>query len=714
MDDIIEAIENLKLWTSDLEQRYDTVNFDDVISSLNQMVEALTKDGNDKTVIAEKLSQNNVNTLLSFLIIFNKRGDVYDDAKEKSAEIAAELSKTDVGRSHCSNSSLINSLLVLLSSDNNSIIVQACRALGNICYDNDYGRSIVNELQGCDKLIRLLQSQLTEANQEQLRTVSTGFLLNLINNYDLTMERLLDLNLIDMMCNYITKFAEEDDVCLHVLLILNCLADNEIGRKKLIEKNICDYLVSLMDVEISSDVVEAVLDLVGNLAEDDVVKYQLAKTGLCNNLLKILKTTEKTEEESVNVVKISCDLIVLLLTGDESMSYLYNDGKGLVYQECIQWLSSSNDTLQTAAALAIGNFARKDENCIKMVAEGISGQLINVIRKHNGADGDIQLQHAILSAIRNLAIPSVNKRPLLDLDVIDAILPMINVKTFPVVFKLLGAMRMLMDGQNDAAISLGTNMSCISRIIEWCETDDHPGVKGEANRLLAWIIKNSKSSEVMKLVVDKGGLPFLVSMMNSEHSVMQNEALIALAIVCVTIIDRAEDSLVNTEFAKNLKSIISEEMYGPEVRSNALTLASAACKSGKLKSGLIDVGIKQLVSNLSSSDNQIFIFFRCSAYFEPHTLEYLVTMVSTLVCLLLTTSLMMSSIVLVVDSQVNFSPGWGGGKRMDPWLFTASSSTASSPSCSNSIETIKRIYELIQREAMKMKQCSTAVVDRSL
>ena len=99
-----------------------------------------------------------------------------------------------------------------------------------------------------------------------------------------------------------------------------------------------------MDIEVSSEVVEAVLELIGNLAEDgksassniakilptfssililhlkfhflDIVKYQLATTSLCDKLLKFLKTSQTTpDDESLNVTKVACDLIVLMLTG---------------------------------------------------------------------------------------------------------------------------------------------------------------------------------------------------------------------------------------------------------------------------------------------------------------------------------------------------------------------------------------------------------------
>ena len=43
---------------------------------------------------------------------------------------------------------------------------------------------------------------------------------------------------------------------------------------------------------------------------------------------------------------------------DESMLILYDNGNGLVYKEICEWLKSTNQQLQLAGALAMGNFAR--------------------------------------------------------------------------------------------------------------------------------------------------------------------------------------------------------------------------------------------------------------------------------------------------------------------------------------------------------------------
>ena len=64
-------------------------------------------------------------------------------------------------------------------------------------------------------------------------------------------------------------------------------------------------------------------------------------------------------------------------------------------------------------------------------------------------------------------------------------------------------------------------------------------IAGEANRLVASLIKNSSQcKDVMLMVARCGALPHLVHMTAAEHLVMQNEAIVALTIL-VTILTGA-------------------------------------------------------------------------------------------------------------------------------------------------------------------------------
>lgn len=48
---------------------------------------------------------------------------------------------------------------------------------------------------------------------------------------------------------------------------------------------------------------------------------------------------------------------------------------------------------------------------------------------------------------RNLVIPAQNKPVMLADGLLEVVYPMLSIPTFPVVFKLLGTLRMVIDGQ---------------------------------------------------------------------------------------------------------------------------------------------------------------------------------------------------------------------------------------------------------------------------
>lgn len=88
-----------------------------------------------------------------------------------------------------------------------------------------------------------------------------------------------------------------------------------------------------------------------------------------------------------------------------------------------------------------------DLHCIKMVESGVHKDFLQLLKKHNGQEGDVRLQHALISALRNLAIPASNKAIILKDGALEILTPMINCCTLTVAFKLLASLRMLVDGQ---------------------------------------------------------------------------------------------------------------------------------------------------------------------------------------------------------------------------------------------------------------------------
>ncbi|KAK2186270.1 hypothetical protein NP493_207g02024 [Ridgeia piscesae] len=768
------------------------------------------------------------------------------DCAGKAAQVVAEITKTEDARGPSVQAGLVSPLLMLLKDDQRvQCQIQAGRALGNICYENDSGRHMVDSENGVEILLQLLRSQLDQSadGAARLRLVGCGFLLNLANTQgrDLSscsvqrpigltagdsasptdtdsvrmitlkikfdtnakkesiQEKALNLGVLDILDDYLKKHSSDDGICQMVLLTIGCLSDSALGQEKLCTCDLPVTIVRLLGSGVSTELQEAALDLLANLAENDGVKVQLARSELKNgSLLSLLETTSKgtcESDENLQLEKLVADLVVLLLTGDESMELLYDEGKGVVFEQVLRWVQSPKEHLRSSGVLAIGNFARNgshckqllfvarhckqllfagshskqllfvdshckqllfadshckqllfadshckkllfadsqcshckqllfvaryckqllfadshckqllfadshckqllfadshcshskqllfvdshckqllfadshckqllfadshckkllfadsqcshckqllfvaryckqllfaDSHCKKLlfvdshckqllfadshyshckqlVKAGITEQLVATLQEQAGG-GDMAdnpaLLHAVFSALRNLAIPAINKPVMLKCGLIDGVLPHLKVDLAAVQFKLLGTLRMIIDGQESAAVTLGTNESLLQQLMEWCKVEEHAGVKGEASRLVASLVKHSRSSTVMKNIVSHGGIVPLVNMATSEHVMMQNEALVAMTMISVSILDDAAAALVDSELVPILKTMLSSDKTQLEILCNTLTLARNVAVSNELKQKLVAAEVPAIVKNLQS------------------------------------------------------------------------------------------------------------------
>lgn len=128
----------------------------------------------------------------------------------------------------------------------------------------------------------------------------------------------------------------------------------------------------------------------------------------------------------------------------------------------------------------------------------------------------------------------------------------------------------------------------LEKLVEWCFNSDHLGVRGEASRLLAWLIKNCHSTKPYPIILSiKDCVRCLVEMIPSNHAVMQNEAFYALNLLCIDRISNSNSNdidacnsqsldkiLVEAEISKKINFLINKykEKLEPETVVNLLTL----------------------------------------------------------------------------------------------------------------------------------------------
>ncbi|XP_041076605.1 rap1 GTPase-GDP dissociation stimulator 1 isoform X3 [Polyodon spathula] len=475
----------------------------------------------------------------------------------KVANIIAEVAKNEFMRSPCVEAGLIPPLVQLLNCKDQEVLLQTGRALGNICYDS-----------------HSLQAQL----------INMGVIPTLV--------KLLGVHFQN------TPLTE---MCL---IAFGNLAELESSKEQFASTNIAEELVKLFRKQTEHEKKEMVFEVLAPLAENDMIKLQLVDAGLVECLLDVVgHTVDGDKEEDIAELKTASDLMVLLLLGDESMQKLFDEGKGSVFHQVLSWVPSHNHQLQLAGALAIANFARNDGNCIHMVDTGIVQKLLDLLDRHV-EDGNVTVQHAALSALRNLAIPVVNKAKMLSAGVSEEVLKFLKSEMPPVQFKLLGTLRMLIDAQAEAAEQLGKNVKLVERLVEWCEAKDHAGVMGESNRLLSALIRHSKSKDVVRTIIQCGGVKHLATMATSEHMIMQNEALVALGLIAALDLGMAEKDLESATLVQVLHTLLSDERSAPEIKYNSMILICTVMGSEPLHKEVQGLMFLDVVSKLRSHENK--------------------------------------------------------------------------------------------------------------
>ncbi|NXE48201.1 GDS1 protein, partial [Casuarius casuarius] len=450
----------------------------------------------------------------------------------KAAQVLSEIAKNEEMKKPCIEADLILTLIPLLESTDQEMLLHAGRAIGRICYDN-----------------RDLQEEL----------VKVGVITSLVR--------------------ILTDYAESEPL-VHVDLLALCnLADLDTAKEALSKTKVAEQLVKQLRRAENHERLEVVFEVLQALAENDALKVQLVEAGVQEVLSEILLRLQgSSQAEDTCVVKAASDLIVSLLLGatfiSRELKFVKTNARATV-----SFLSKQETAKAKAPCTLSSLLPNFYGNCVRMVQVGVIHQLLDLLEKHVES-GDVSVQHAALSALRNLAIPVVNKVQMLEEGVAERIQALLRSEMPPVQFKLLGTLRMLADGQADAAEILGQDPMLLNRLVQWCDANDHAGVRGEANRLLASILRHNRSQEVVKAIQEAQGVKHLVSMTTSEHVTMQNEALNALAIASAINLETLEESFKESQLVQSLHKLLRDENTSPEVKYNSMGLLCSLLNSG--------------------------------------------------------------------------------------------------------------------------------------
>ncbi|NWI94664.1 GDS1 protein, partial [Pitta sordida] len=472
----------------------------------------------------------------------------------KAAHVLSEIAKNEEMKKPCIEADVVPALIPLLESRDQETLLHAGRAIGRICYDN-------RDLQ----------------------------------------EELVRVGVIPSLVQILTDYAESEPLVHVALLALYNLADLDTAKEALSKTKVAEQLVKQLRRAENHERLEIVFEVLQALAENDALKVQLVEAGVPEVLSEILLRLQgSSQAEDTCIVKAASDLIVSLLLGELSLStpiFLASNERNTN-----RFLISESGFLKTDKKNLGLILSMSNGNCLRMVQLGVIHQLLDLLEKHVQSE-DTSVQHAALSALQNLAIPVVSKVQMLEEGVAERIETLLRSESPPVQFKLLGTLRMLADGQADAAEILGQDPTLLNRLVQWCDVNEHTGIHGEANRLLASIMHHNRSQEVVKAIQEAQGVKHLVSMTTSEHAAMQNEALNALAVASAIDLETLEESFKESQLVQSLHKLLQDDHTTPEAKYNSMGLLCRLLNSGDLRQEIEADKMKETLEQLCSHSN---------------------------------------------------------------------------------------------------------------
>jgi len=238
----------------------------------------------------------------------------------------AEATKNPNQRNKFSNSDVLEKLMDMLNGAilrrEIALISQLCRAFGNILYSNDDSRNIIFHHDGGSTLIKLLDVSNKEImDSDDLETFSkvrSGVLSNyLLGNEELS-QKAIEMKIIEKIQSRIDDALNPfNDTLLEYLLPLLSILTEQVSDL-IFNSEIIVYIAKIFTQSTNADVTESCLELFQCQAcENDEIKLLLAQQRVCEHIFESL---EKYKTFTGNVdyrslTKLSCDLIVLILTG---------------------------------------------------------------------------------------------------------------------------------------------------------------------------------------------------------------------------------------------------------------------------------------------------------------------------------------------------------------------------------------------------------------
>ncbi|CAG8659714.1 2561_t:CDS:10, partial [Gigaspora rosea] len=422
----------------------------------------------------------------------------------KTIEMIANFAKNEISRDPLGASGAVDLIVQFMQLNDtqsyDSIDYQCLRALANF--------------------VLIAQKNLESIRGACAVLLNAGLQYDRVNSEIIKLDGIIALSNLLEPENILKKYVENIDIARTTVyfatrVLLNLIGIDE-GKSKCATTEVITALTHLLSYASSDnatnedvDIIENVVEILESIAIDsDEVQQILVKDKLFYILLDFLEHSKPPEGCGQRIDKIygeskaaALKVIVSTTMSDKNMDPLFDDT--IILNRLLNWLElgPERDDLQMCAALSLGNLARSGNISIsyKNLASysvhdiHIVEPLANVLK----TSSNVKVQHAAISALKNLSIAAENKDIIGSSGIIGATSPLLEKDTVqPVQFVVVGIFKHLssQNVKNSLKIILGENQNDVERPLTRLlnlikRTDDLP-IRSEGTRILVNLVKN--------------------------------------------------------------------------------------------------------------------------------------------------------------------------------------------------------------------------------
>eukprot|EP00116_Pleurobrachia_bachei_P005417 sb/3465679/ len=276
------------------------------------------------------------------------------DRAEKAAEIIAEMAKSEDNRITFIQQEVIPSLVELVQSSEAHVLRQACRALGNMCFESQTGRQIVLQEKGIPALasrLKELQPRCeTSKGENEIHYMLCGCLHTICMDHDEVQREAVSHGMLPQLMEYL-KYSTDPNVLrfsLNIIATLFDLGDEVTDMAS--ELNTVTIVSKILKTFDDETVREAALDVLGNynFISKALTQMQLYQAGVLALLVEIINTSlDETASDALD--RTACEILVIVISHDGIAQLVFEDTSFDLVGEALNWLNGYQEHLKGTA-----------------------------------------------------------------------------------------------------------------------------------------------------------------------------------------------------------------------------------------------------------------------------------------------------------------------------------------------------------------------------